>query len=257
MPVGSTALPMADAATWRLTVQVVWKTFPAPTRLLSREGEQGGRSVRPPYRAVIIPMTATKLGPGTAMTLGTEGHAHDGAGQDTSSHPLRSATGPRMARPTNIMAQYVATATPATSWDRPASGGEKDEAPNAGAGLDAGFDGGERQTAEPDHSRREPFGARGPDGGVGWILGLGRDGPRRQSGRRRRRGRFPGPPWQLEERRRGQPGPRPWLPQAQRQLRPLPSMGRDHQGADGGAEAVTGVHPVDLAGRRSAWQRAR
>lgn len=48
---------------------------------------------------------------------GSDDQARHGGGQDPAG-PARSATGPRTARPTNIMAQYAATATPAAAGDR-------------------------------------------------------------------------------------------------------------------------------------------
>jgi hypothetical protein len=67
---------------------------------------------------IISPSTATNPGPGTAMTAAPSG-TQATPPASTRCAPTRSATGPRTARPANIIAQYAATATPATGCDSP------------------------------------------------------------------------------------------------------------------------------------------
>src|SRR5450755_702675 len=117
IPAGSAAPPMADAATCRLTVRVVPVTSPAPTLPAVVRVSRGktGAAARP---TVIRPMTATELGPGTVISAAPRVTPAI-APPRTRDGPTRSATGPRTARPTNIIAQYADIAATAASCGRP------------------------------------------------------------------------------------------------------------------------------------------
>jgi hypothetical protein len=114
---GSAALPAVAAATCRLTIRVVCVTLAVPVRcavvMISRG--KTGAAARP---TVTRPMTATAPGPGTDIIAAPRATPMTEA-VSTRDEPARSATGPRTARPANIIAQYAATAVPAAAGDRP------------------------------------------------------------------------------------------------------------------------------------------
>src|SRR5216683_3503849 len=93
--------PMADAATWRLTVRLVPVTPAPPARCAVVRVSSGkiGAAARP---TVSMPMTARMPGPGTAMSAAPRGTPATALAR-TRDGPTRSATGPRTTRPANIV----------------------------------------------------------------------------------------------------------------------------------------------------------
>lgn len=90
---------------------------PMPTRSAVVKVSSGntGAAASP---STIIPATATAPGPGSAISSAPNG-TQATARASTRDAPARSATGPRKARPANIIAQWADTATPATVTGRP------------------------------------------------------------------------------------------------------------------------------------------
>jgi hypothetical protein len=113
-PAGSAKLPAADAATCKLTARVA-PTAPICRAVVRVTSGKTGAAARP---VIIMPVTARTAGPGTAMTAVPKGTPAT-APASRRRGPTRSAAGPRMARPANIVAQYAETAAPAAPCDRP------------------------------------------------------------------------------------------------------------------------------------------
>ena len=153
-PAGSAAPPTADAATCRLTIRVV--------PVVSVNSGKTGAAARP---RSISPATASapEPGPGTPRTAGhqrgAQRHAGDRRGQDAG----RAETfGHRSQHdPAGAHHRPVGRDGDARGRGRQAPpGGQEQVAPDAGAGLDAGLDGGEGQRAE-SRGRRAPAGSPG------------------------------------------------------------------------------------------------